>query len=109
MSRPVRLLVCALLFIVPVTGWCAEQEAWREPVDTAWVVITAALVFLMQAGFAFLESGMAPAKNTVMAAWFSGLSVSGLCLALTRVVGSALTTSCQMISASGIIRSYCSR
>lgn len=65
MSHPVRLLVCALLFFMPVAGWSAEQEAWREPVDTAWVVITAALVFLMQAGFAFLESGMARAKNTV--------------------------------------------
>jgi Amt family ammonium transporter len=65
MSHPVRLLVCALLFFMPIEGWSAEQEAWREPVDTAWVVITAALVFLMQAGFAFLESGMARAKNTV--------------------------------------------
>ena len=65
MIHPVRLLVCALLFFMPVAGWSAEQEAWREPVDTAWVVITAALVFLMQAGFAFLEGGMARAKNTV--------------------------------------------
>jgi Amt family ammonium transporter len=34
-------------------------------VDTLWLVVAGSLVFFMQAGFAFLESGMARAKNTV--------------------------------------------
>ncbi|MCS7059700.1 MAG: ammonium transporter [Anaerolineae bacterium] len=33
-------------------------------VNTAWVLITAFLVFFMQAGFAFVESGLTRAKNT---------------------------------------------
>ena len=32
--------------------------------DTAWVLITGALVFFMQAGFAFAEAGFTRAKNT---------------------------------------------
>lgn len=34
-----------------------------SPVNTAWVLIAAALVFFMQAGFALLESGLTRAKN----------------------------------------------
>ena len=32
-------------------------------VNTAWVLIAAALVFFMQAGFCILESGLTRAKN----------------------------------------------
>ncbi len=42
-----------------------EAGVSSEAVDTLWVVIAAALVFFMQAGFALLESGMSRAKNTV--------------------------------------------
>ena len=34
-----------------------------SPVNTAWVLIAAALVFFMQGGFAILESGLTRAKN----------------------------------------------
>src|SRR5665648_368796 len=34
-------------------------------IDTVWVLITAALVFFMQAGFAFVEAGFTRSKNTV--------------------------------------------
>jgi ammonium transporter, Amt family len=34
-------------------------------VDTAWVLLTAALVFFMQAGFALVEAGFQSAKNVV--------------------------------------------
>ena len=34
-----------------------------SPVNTAWVLIAAALVFFMQAGFCILESGLTRAKN----------------------------------------------
>lgn len=37
----------------------------KQTIDTLWIVITAALVFLMQAGFACLESGLTRAKNTI--------------------------------------------
>ena len=34
-------------------------------VNFAWTLVAAFLVFFMQAGFAFLEAGLARAKNTV--------------------------------------------
>ena len=37
----------------------------QENIDTLWVLIAAALVFLMQAGFAALESGVTRSKNTI--------------------------------------------
>jgi Amt family ammonium transporter len=34
-------------------------------IDTLWVIITGALVFFMNLGFAAVESGLARQKNTV--------------------------------------------
>ena len=39
--------------------------AMRAAMDMMWLVVAGALVFFMQAGFAFLEAGMTRAKNTV--------------------------------------------
>ena len=36
-----------------------------SPIDTIWILIAAFLVFFMNAGFAFVESGFTRAKNTV--------------------------------------------
>ena len=36
-----------------------------KDVDVLWVIIAAALVFLMQVGFLFLETGMVRAKNSI--------------------------------------------
>jgi Amt family ammonium transporter len=35
------------------------------PLDIAWVLLCAFLVFLMQAGFLCLESGLVRAKNSI--------------------------------------------
>lgn len=43
----------------------ADDAAATQGRNTLWVVVTAALVFFMQAGFALLESGMSRAKNAV--------------------------------------------
>jgi Amt family ammonium transporter len=40
-------------------------QSLKAATDMVWVVAAGALVFFMQAGFAFLESGMARSKNTV--------------------------------------------
>ena len=42
-----------------------DPVALSASIDLLWLVVAGALVFFMQAGFAFLESGMARAKNTV--------------------------------------------
>ncbi len=42
-----------------------DGEAVLSAVDTVWVLIAAALVFFMQAGFGFLEAGFVRSKNVV--------------------------------------------
>ena len=39
------------------------DSAPQAVVDNLWLVIAGALVFLMQAGFAFVEAGLTRAKN----------------------------------------------
>ena len=55
--------------------------------DIVWVLVATVLVFLMQAGFALLESGAARAKNSIniimknvigYVDWFSRILASGL-------------------------------
>lgn len=66
MTRSLTLLA-ALLAAAPMAfGADAPTSASRlPPVDILVLAIGGALVFFMQAGFAFLESGMARAKNSV--------------------------------------------
>jgi ammonium transporter, Amt family len=42
-----------------------QLSALKISIDTIWVVVTAALVFFMNAGFAMLETGLCRAKNAV--------------------------------------------
>lgn len=42
-----------------------SNNALGISIDTVWVLLTAALVFLMQAGFALVEAGFTRSKNTV--------------------------------------------
>ncbi|MCR9144218.1 MAG: ammonium transporter [bacterium] len=41
------------------------SRADAKRIDTLWVLVSAALVFFMQAGFLMLETGMVRAKNTI--------------------------------------------
>lgn len=52
-------------FLSPTFLYSAEVMQ-PEVINTLWVVITAAMVFLMQAGFALLETGMVRAKTPSM-------------------------------------------
>ena len=58
------MLLCCLLLTSPVV-YGAETGVSMAVLNTLWVLIAGSMVFLMQAGFAFLESGMARTKNTV--------------------------------------------
>ncbi|VAW29418.1 Ammonium transporter, partial [hydrothermal vent metagenome] len=42
-----------------------SNKALGISIDTVWVLLAAALVFLMQAGFALVEAGFTRSKNTV--------------------------------------------
>ncbi|MGV3582606.1 MAG: ammonium transporter [Methylophilus sp.] len=62
-NKPSIILFVSLFF--SSMAHAAEATVSIEVVNTLWVVIAGALVFLMQAGFALLETGMARAKNAV--------------------------------------------
>ncbi len=59
----VFFIIIAVFFGLP--GLFAEEPATAAAsLDMVWLVISAALVFFMQAGFALVESGLTRAKNT---------------------------------------------
>jgi Amt family ammonium transporter len=66
-----RKVVRASTVSLPVMLWASPALAQAEEpavalqavVDNLWLVIAGALVFLMQAGFAFVEAGLTRAKN----------------------------------------------
>jgi ammonium transporter, Amt family len=49
----------------PIKTLQADSATLRVAVDTVWVLITAALVFFMNTGFACVESGLCRSKNCV--------------------------------------------
>jgi Amt family ammonium transporter len=49
----------------PVLAQTAEPDPTKVALDTVWVLVTAFLVFWMNAGFACLEAGLCRAKNAV--------------------------------------------
>jgi Amt family ammonium transporter len=52
-----------LLEISPVWADAPSDSQVMEGMDTLWVVVAAVLVLFMQAGFAFLETGLSRGKN----------------------------------------------
>jgi Amt family ammonium transporter len=61
------LLAVSLLLLAPVAGFAEEAPIAADAVQTnlnfVWTLVAAFLVFLMQAGFAMVESGFTRAKN----------------------------------------------
>jgi Amt family ammonium transporter len=49
----------------PAAAPAFDGAALKVAADTVWVVVTACLVFFMNAGFALLETGLCQAKNAV--------------------------------------------
>lgn len=65
-------LICLLLLIVPMACFAAD-EAKIDSGDTTFVIISAALVFIMTPGLAFFYGGMVRKKNvlnTIMNSFF---------------------------------------
>lgn len=69
------MLACAALFL-PLTAAMAQEyesmEAFQASpeytkfiIDNLWILLAAAMVFIMHLGFASVESGMTAAKNTI--------------------------------------------
>jgi ammonium transporter, Amt family len=69
----VILLASLLLVSFSMPALAAEEDEAKSPegiataLDTVWVLIAAALVFFMQAGFFFLEGGLTRSRNVANA------------------------------------------
>ena len=59
------VLLALLAVSTPAFAQAAEPDAMKVALDTVWVLVTAFLVFWMNAGFACLEAGLCRAKNAV--------------------------------------------
>lgn len=66
-KRAVMSIVIMLIVLVVSTNCFAEESAINSEttlvINTIWVLVASFLVFLMQAGFAMLETGLTRAKN----------------------------------------------
>ncbi|MEZ4598685.1 MAG: ammonium transporter [Syntrophotaleaceae bacterium] len=68
MKRFGTLIAVSLLLLAPVVGFAEEAapltaDAVQTNLNFVWTMIAAFLVFIMQAGFALVESGFTRAKN----------------------------------------------
>ncbi len=63
--KKIGLLLTALVIPSSVLAGAPEPALSQATGDILWLTIAAVLVFLMQAGFAMLESGLTRAKNAV--------------------------------------------
>ena len=57
--------LCLLVLATPGLAQAAIDPETKVALDTLWVLLTAFLVFFMNAGFALVESGLCRAKNAV--------------------------------------------
>jgi hypothetical protein len=57
------MTVVGVAVVYPVEAWAqSDQFALQSNLDHVWTMIAAGLVFFMQAGFLFLESGLVRSK-----------------------------------------------
>lgn len=89
MPKRLTALIPTLLGLILAAAPALAEDAPKPPptienvataVDTVWVLVTAFLVFFMQAGFACVEAGFTRAKNTcnILAKNFIDFCVSSL-------------------------------
>lgn len=65
-----------------------EQAANKQMLDALWLLVASGMVFIMQAGFACLESGLTRAKNTINVA-IKNLTDFGITAVIFWVLGFA--------------------
>jgi len=59
------LALAGLWIAAPTPSVASEQFALQTNLDHVWTMLAAGLVFFMQAGFLFLESGLVRSKNSI--------------------------------------------
>lgn len=68
MTRYIHFFLTSALLLLTLSNISYADTANDEiriTVDNVWLIMSAALVFFMQSGFAFLEAGMTRAKNSI--------------------------------------------
>jgi Amt family ammonium transporter len=93
-SRPGLFLGSLLGLLVPVAAWAqdaaAAPEAWAPDTgDTAWMLVSCALVLLMTPGLALFYGGMARRKN-VLGTFMHSFIAMGIISVLWGVIGYSL-------------------
>lgn len=63
LPHPSKRCVLVLLGLGIAFAASADADSNAIAIDTMWILLAAFLVFLMQAGFAMLETGLTRAKN----------------------------------------------
>ena len=63
LPHPPNRCVLVLLGLGIAFAAFADADSTSAAIDTVWILLAAVLVFLMQAGFAMLETGLTRAKN----------------------------------------------
>ncbi len=61
----IKKLLIILIALTPSVLFAQDASQVQANLDLVWVITAGALVFLMQAGFGLLESGMSRTKNSV--------------------------------------------
>lgn len=57
-------LIKIFVLLLPQSAWAAEPTV-QSNLNITWIIVAAAMVFFMQAGFTSLETGMIRAKNSI--------------------------------------------
>ena len=80
MDRPtVRvsgLALCAAVLCSPGSAWAQATEAHADTGDTAWMLVSAALVLLMTPGLALFYGGMVRRKNVLATLMYSHFALA---------------------------------
>ena len=78
--RRLHLLGLLSLFLSPQVFAQSDLPS-KEAIDVIWLATAGAMVFLMQAGFALLESGLSRSKNCVNVVMknYTDVCVGSLC------------------------------
>jgi len=60
-----KILLSVFITLLASPVFADEVATTQENLDIIWIIIAAAMVFFMQAGFTSLETGMIRAKNSI--------------------------------------------
>jgi ammonium transporter, Amt family len=84
----ILLIVAVAAIFVPAVADYADASKYN-PADIAWIIVAAALVFLMTPGLAFFYGGMVTRKN-VLSTMIKSIVAAGIVTVLWIVVGYSL-------------------